>query len=642
MTPNNNHRVIIFLLFMLLLSSCASFAEDVTPPPGYQPPPPPEATSTPEGLVYPPTMPDPERGEPIFFEKCAPCHGNTGKGDGPSAADLPNPVAAIGSKEVAHQSTPAEWYAMVSRGNLERYMPPFNSLSVTQRWDALAYVYGLSVTEDELVEGQSLFLENCAACHGANGDGTGPEAGTLSKIPGDFTNQALMAEQSSLMFFETITNGHGEMQAFGDLLTDPQRWILTDYVRALSFQMSLPNTDALASDSAEDAEQPSQTGTPSETSAEADPTAEPASKAGSITVSITHGAGADLPSSLETTLYIYDGMTDPELRSSVASQDGMVVFEDVEFIEGLYYIASVEYQQVAFGSSFFQADAETTEALLDITIFDTTTSTDAVSIDRLHIFFEFGEPDILQVVQLLLLTNSSPSVITPPEGQEASIAFSLPQGAYNLWLPSDTTLPLFETADGVGVSNIRPAGEPYEIMFAFDMPYEDNKLDIALPINFNTGAVIVMAPESGVKLKSDQLQAGEARDLEGMAFQSFSGSSLQAGEMLSISISGWPKTSAGAAAAAGEDPQSGLVIGLLVFGVTLLVAGIYLWYKSKSDQQLPDGMDVLDDAESVDDLMDSIVALDDIYQAGELPESAYQARREQLKQQLQSVIDAEK
>jgi len=640
MKPNANPRLIILILFLLLFSSCTSFAEDVTPPPGYQPPPPPEATATPEGPKYPPTVPDPERGAPIYAEKCAPCHGETGIGDGPSAADLPNPVAAIGSKDVARQSTPADWYTMVARGNLERYMPPFESLSVTQRWDVLAHVYGLSFTPDEISEGRTLFKESCAACHGINGDGSGPDADTLSQKPGDFTNQAFMAEKSSLMFFETTTQGHDDMPAYRNDLSEAQHWILASYVRALSFAMTNPAEDIEAAEPTLTADQSSETDTPAETTGET-PAAETVTENGSVTVLVTHGMGAELPASLEVTLYIYEGMSDPELRVAETSPDGTVVFDDVDMVEGLYYIASVDYENTTFGSNFYQADAEAAEALLDIYVYDTTTTTDAVSLERLHIFIEFIEPDILQVVQLMLLSNNDSRVIAPADGQEAAITFPLPPEADNLWLPGDSTLALFETVDGVGIGNIRPSGEPYELIFAFEMPYEDHKLDLTLPISLDTGAVIVMAPEDGVKIKSDQLEKGVARDLEGKAYQSYSGSGLAVGESLLMSISGWPKNSAGPAES-GEDSQLGLIIGLLVFGATLLGSGFYLWFKSSTDPDLLDEHSEPDDVDGVEDFMDAIIALDDLYQAGEIPEVAYQTRRASLKLRLQAVVDQDK
>ena len=39
-----------------------------------------------------------------------------------------------------------------------------------------------------------------------------------------------------------------------------------------------------------------------------------------------------------------------------------------------------------------------------------------------------------------------------------------------------------------------------------------------------------------------------------------------------------------------------------------------------------------------DTLMDAIIALDDLYKAGELPEAAYQQRRAELKEKLNQVV----
>ena len=142
----------IILLFFLLfsLTACMSLAEDVTPPPGMEAPPPsldtpaPRPTATPLGPVFPTEPPDPNQGAPIYAEKCAPCHGETGMGDGPDSAMLQNQVAALGDAELARVSTPADWFRMVTQGDLSKFMPPFSSLNESQRWDVIAYLFTLS------------------------------------------------------------------------------------------------------------------------------------------------------------------------------------------------------------------------------------------------------------------------------------------------------------------------------------------------------------------------------------------------------------------------------------------------------------------------------------------------------------------
>ena len=130
-------RNIIFFVFVAVLLSACNFtlARDVTPPPGYVPPTP----APTHGPVYPAQAPNLQNGAAIYAEKCAPCHGETGMGDGPQAAQLPAPVAALGLPEVASQASPADWFLTVTLGNMDNFMPPFNSLSEQERWDVVAY-----------------------------------------------------------------------------------------------------------------------------------------------------------------------------------------------------------------------------------------------------------------------------------------------------------------------------------------------------------------------------------------------------------------------------------------------------------------------------------------------------------------------
>lgn len=126
-----------------LLSACSfSLAQDVAPPPNSELSIEPVATVVP---ALPESPPDALRGEVLYLQSCAPCHGIGGLGDGEQSGNLPVAVPAIGTVELARESTPIEWFMIVSQGNLDNFMPPFAaSLSTQQRWDVLAHVYSLN------------------------------------------------------------------------------------------------------------------------------------------------------------------------------------------------------------------------------------------------------------------------------------------------------------------------------------------------------------------------------------------------------------------------------------------------------------------------------------------------------------------
>ena len=89
------------------------------------------------------------------------------------------------------------------------------------------------------------------------------------------------------------------------------------------------------------------------------------------------------------------------------------------------------------------------------------------------------------------------------------------------------------------------------------------------------------------------------------------------------------------------------MIGLAALGLVLIGAGIWLYLRSQRDYDEDDFIDGDDEkTTSVNDipddpeaLMDAIIALDDLYQAGELPEEAYRKRRGVLKEGLREMLD---
>ncbi|MBM3144894.1 MAG: c-type cytochrome [Chloroflexi bacterium] len=622
------------LLLLLVLAGCGSLSEDITPPPGYESPTAPPEIPAAEQLVFPVLPPDPARGEPLFAENCSTCHGSAGLGDGRDASDLPNPVPAIGDIELARQATPTDWYLIVANGNIERYMPPFASLSVPQRWDVIAYAFSLSASDEELSRGQKLYAEQCASCHGERGKGDGPDAGELSASPVDFTDQAFMGYQSATDLYLSISGGMGEMHAFADL-GEEDRWALTTFLRSLTF--AVPEVDTVSEEGESDATpggaaSPEGTPLPVGMSSEA-----PAY----VFVQVVNGSGGDLSTGAEVTLHGYDGMEEIFTRIGALPEDGLVVFEEIPMPEGRVFLATIEYDQVVYGSNFVQAAADIGDVNLDLMVFDSTTDSTGLVIERLHIFFDFVTPDSVQVIELVLLSNTGEQTVIALDDQPV-IEFELPEGALNLEVDENIQLGYMQTAAGFGVGSIRPAAEPYEITFAFEMPYDKKKADISLPIPLDTVAAIMIAPEDGVKIKGDQLRDGGSRDFQGVLYRTYHSDSLKAGETFSFTLSGLPRLPSGMTSSSGTDNMTNLMIGLGALGAALIGAGIYVWRRNRSeggewDDAEAAEVEILALAETPEELMDAIIALDELYQAGELPEAAYLERREELKARLKEM-----
>jgi len=75
----------------------------------------------------------------IYRDKCANCHGDTGKGDGPEAASHYPPPASFLDYHRMHATTDGELFYRITKGR--RPMPAFESrLTEEQRWQLVLLV----------------------------------------------------------------------------------------------------------------------------------------------------------------------------------------------------------------------------------------------------------------------------------------------------------------------------------------------------------------------------------------------------------------------------------------------------------------------------------------------------------------------
>jgi len=89
---------------------------------------------------------------------------------------------------------------------------------------------------------RSLYRNDCAKCHGVNGDGKKPPNSmySYSTKPTNFTDAKLVDAMSDGEIFWKITNGRKPMPSFKIRLTDEQRWELVSLIRIFAHPTSAP------------------------------------------------------------------------------------------------------------------------------------------------------------------------------------------------------------------------------------------------------------------------------------------------------------------------------------------------------------------------------------------------------------------
>lgn len=612
-------HIIIFAAGAILLAACNfTLAADVTPPPGYVAPTP-IATL---GPLFPESAPDTNNGEVIYIEKCLPCHGESGMGDGPQSASLPNSVAALGLPDTANKAAPAAWFTVVTQGNLEKFMPPFNSLSDQERWDVVSYALTLHTTPEQIEAGKALFDANC-------------DASCAKK----FSSLEMLSALSENDIVAMIKTGDG---AFGSNFTDEEATAVAAYIRSMTFAAPLaaptiaPVTETPIS---AEAGTPSAEATPVE-GTQAEVTPEAVSGIGNISGSIENKTGADLPSDLKITLYGYEHGADAnagpqEILSleTTVNADGSYLFENVEVPENRIFRANVDLNGIQYQSEFLIIAPETTEfAMTPITVYGTTDDYSVLKVDALQIYFDYANENDVQIIAVYSISNPADKAVIVKVDASQEIPFiKMPLGVTNMgYEASQDSASFISLADGFAMPPTTDT--PYGLI-ALATVAKDKKITIEQPLVLPVAEAMLLVP-TGVTVEGDGLTNNGPHDFQGSSFDLYSSASVNAGDTISFTLSGKPAS--GTAVNPDLTQNQTLLIGIGALGLALIIAGAWLYWRDnrKNKDGDIDEEDEEDEYGDADSILDAIVAIDDLHRAGKLSDEAYQKRRAELKSAL--------
>jgi mono/diheme cytochrome c family protein len=648
--------IIIGALMIFALSACEfSLASDITPPPNYQSPTPAPTMSP----LFPQSAPDLVSGAAIYAEKCAPCHGDGGMGDGPMASKLQKAPTSIGLPELARNAAPANWFTTVTEGNINSFMPPFNaSLSDQQSWDVVAYALSFGgSTAVEAQSGATIFNSTCIECHGPDGN----------KVEGvNFADQALMAKLTQRDIVNFVDKGVGKMPGMGGLIPEEDMFAAAAYVR--TFTVKQGETAAVVPSATP---QPADVVATPETGATPDPTLEAGATAestpavpavpvivtGTITGKIDNGSGASVPADTKVTLHIFEHDTATQqfsevgLKETTTAADGSYKFDSVEMLPTRAFYISVNYANTLYETDpVFPVEGETS---LDfpLTIYETTTDASGLVAEQVHVLLDYSKPDVVQLIEFIIVSNPGTKAVVAAQEGGPVVKITLPSGYTNLQFDQGAIGDRYiKTDDGFAdTTSVAPGAQKLQLVYAVDLPlpkaglFGSQKLEISQPMPLKVTGLSVLVPE-GVTIVGENVVAGGLQDMgTGSKFQTFTAGSFEAGQKLTFTASGSPAgATISAASSAGLSINQGILIGVGSLGVALILAGVWLYWRDRKRGDEADEDEIDDEEEedeaSLDEIMDAIVALDDQFKSGNIQEAAYKERRAELKARLKELM----
>jgi hypothetical protein len=362
-----------------------------------------------------------------------------------------------------------------------------------------------------------------------------------------------------------------------------------------------------------------------------------------ITISgkVTNGSGGNLPAGLVVTLSGYETMNVVFQESSPVAANGTYRFEEVPSNTSRAFMATITYQTWPFNSDILYGKdiANNKPVDLPVTIYETSTDTGSLSVDRLHIFFDYSQSGVVQVVELFIISNPTHFLIAPASPGKAVVEYPLPANASNLQFRDGVLGERYiQTARGFGdTAGIVPGAGQHQVIFTFQIPYSD-QLNLALEMPLPVDVALIMAPVNGVAVKSSGLLDGGERAVQGENIHLYTAAGLKKGAILQISLAGRPKTSSQT-----NETVQNLAIG---GGALLLVAAgataMFLRRRRQAAAVQLNGNAFHEETKTVDEILDEIIALDNLHRAGKIPEQSYQERRAILKEQAAAARQKEK
>ena len=223
------------------------------------------------GKQDPPSL---ERGKQVYLEKCAYCHGEGGKGDGPSADySMPQPRnltkghIKLRSTSFGKIPTDKDLFNAITKGMQNTTMPGWKHLPKNDRKSLVIFVKSLSKkfekfkkrgkshkiikvgkppasSKESLERGKELFMVQCSGCHGVKGRGDG----VATQRVVDYSSNAIWPRNLSQPW--TFRRGNSKKDLFKTLRTglsttampkfsprvfkDEQIWDIVNFVTTLA------------------------------------------------------------------------------------------------------------------------------------------------------------------------------------------------------------------------------------------------------------------------------------------------------------------------------------------------------------------------------------------------------------------------
>jgi mono/diheme cytochrome c family protein len=440
--------------------------------------------------------------------------------------------------------------------------------------------------------GRSIFQQNCAPCHGPEGNGDGPSASGLPNPPFAFADASLTADRTLAEWFFTAKFGRMDkmMPPWQNQLSDDEIWEAVTYAWSLhTSESAVTDGAALYADSCTAChgetgagDGPEATGSMPDFSdigytitrsqndwiagwqdAHPDigadwsadqrqnvleyvrtfsysPPWEPPYKPGN---GVIRGVGqqgtpgAPDIAGLEVTLDAFAGFDPVATFTSTLDAEGQFQFDGLMVDPNILYLATIGFDGVAYRSPILTLSPDQPEIDTDITVYATTDDDSAIVVDRSHWIID-PQPGALVIGQNLVFGNEGDRTLVghSVDGVDGpvTVALKVPEGAQEITFQNGTLGQRFKQSGNViyDTAPVIPGKGTRQIVIRYMIPYSGTEAQIRQEFLYPVRLANLLIPElPGLNIEVSPLEDRGTESIQGDSYHIWQTDNLTGNEI---------------------------------------------------------------------------------------------------------------
>ena len=446
--------------------------------------------------------------------------------------------------------------------------------------------------------GQAIYAQNCAPCHGEQGNSDGPTVSGLPAPPPRFSDPATIWTHSPAEYYHITKFGRIQklMPPWGNRLNDTQIWQALYYAWSLHTNQkqvqsgaqlyaqscaSCHGTDGKGTgpaakgkilDFTDSAQMIVRTQAELDTNwktAHADlgknwseeqrrtvldyirtfsylPPWESAYRPGN---GVLHGQvrqgtpGGGVVATLPVTVTAYANFEPAKTITATTNISGQFTFTNLSTAEGIVYIAETTYANIRYNSTIYALTPTTPTQTVDLPVYETTTDDKGIHIGRANWLID-QEPGVLVVGQVINFSNQLDRTFIgkPVNGLSgpATVAMQVPDKATDIQFQDGVLGGRYQQVGNqvYDLTPLTPGEEVRQIVIQYRVPFNSDSAKVDQTWLYPIGQLNLLIPDlPNLQADVTALKANGTQTVQGTAYRYWSGSNLPASS-IQVSLRG--------------------------------------------------------------------------------------------------------